>query len=121
LFLQRWRWLLRQHTPAGARIAVVSRGDDELLRLQERELWHFQRDGHGHYLGHHPADDAEAIAHLDAAVAGGAQFLALPAPSRWWLEYYPELQRHLNERFRLLETNNYVGIIYDMRVSQDRP
>jgi hypothetical protein len=121
MFLQRWRVLVYKHTPAGARIAVVSKGDNELLRLHQREVWHFPRDEQGRYAGYHPADDGEALAQLAAAQAAGAQFLALPAPSMWWLDCYPEFHRHLEKHFTRLETSRQTGLLYDLRRSGENP
>lgn len=120
MFLPRWRGFIQMHTPAGARIAVVSKGDDELLRLHQREPWHFPRDEQGRYAGYHPADDAEALAQLAAAHAAGAQFLALPASALWWLDCYPEFHRHLEKHFTRLETNRQIGLIYDLRRSGEK-
>lgn len=115
LFLEHWSRCLRRHTPEGARIAVVSRGDEELLRLPDRETWHFPRDERGSYLGYHPADSAEAITQLAAAHSAGAQFLALPPSSLWWLNYYEEFRRSLDEHFTRLETDRRIAVIYDLR------
>src|SRR5207253_1312516 len=46
--------------PAGAGVAVVSKGDDELLRLGGRPAWHFPPAAGGGYAGHNPADSGEA-------------------------------------------------------------
>ena len=74
--------------PAGAVVAVVSRGDDELIRLPDRQGVHLQRTPRGTYVGHHPSDSAEAIAHLDEARRAGASFLVVPRPSFWWFDHY---------------------------------
>ncbi len=85
--------------PPGARVAVVSHGDDVLLELPGRRGWHFPgTEPYGDasaYAGHHPADDADALTRLAAARAAGAEYLALPAPSAWWLDFYPALARYL--------------------------
>ncbi|HEX5416461.1 MAG TPA: hypothetical protein VFZ25_12400, partial [Chloroflexota bacterium] len=48
---------------------------------------------------HYPSDDRAAIAHLEILRAAGSQYLVLPNPAFWWLDYYPEFARHL-ARFR---------------------
>jgi GT2 family glycosyltransferase len=84
--------------PADATVLVVSNGDDELLKLgAERSVSHFPQTEDGTYAGHHPGDSAEAIAHLAALTARGAEYLLLPEPSRWWLDYYAELAGTLSE------------------------
>jgi hypothetical protein len=83
--------------PPNATVAVVSKGDEELLELGEgRQGWHFPQDEHGDYIGYHPADSAEAINHLEELRERGAQFLLLPGTSFWWLEHYGELNQHLD-------------------------
>jgi GT2 family glycosyltransferase len=86
--------------PEGARAVIVSRGDAELLRVDERECLHFPRGEDGHYLGRHPADDEEAIALLEAERAAGAEYLVVPAAEAWWLEHYRGLAAHLAEQAR---------------------
>jgi len=83
-------------TPAGAVVAVISRGDPELLQFADRVGWHFPRDERGTYAGHHPADSAEAIAHLDQVKSAGAHYLVIPSPSFWWLDHYGEFRLRLD-------------------------
>ena len=96
-------------TPAGAVVAVVSHGDDRLLKIPGRVGWHFPRTGDGRYAGHHPASGQEAIAGIEATRATGAAFLAVPAPSRWWLDHYAGLREHL-ERYDAHEADGVVTI-----------
>jgi len=80
---------------ADALVAVVSRGDDELVAGLGVSGVQFPADGMGRWIGHHPADSADAIRYLHQAVAGGATHLAIPEPSRWWLDHYTGLATHL--------------------------
>jgi GT2 family glycosyltransferase len=89
--------------PPGAGVLVVSRGDRDLVRFPNREAAHFPQDEDGGYLGHHPADSAEAIARLERLREGGAEYLVVPATSRWWLDHYEEFDRHLRRRYELDE------------------
>lgn len=86
---------IERSVPAGAAVLVLSRGDSELLRLGEREARHFPRGSDGRYLGRHPADDAEAIALLEAERGAGAEYLAVPSAESWWLEHYRGFASHL--------------------------
>ena len=92
----RIRGIVRDRLPADAAVLVVSRGDDELLRLFGRRSGHFPQAASGVYAGHHPADAAAAVAHLDELAAAGWDYLLLPATSLWWLEHYGLLAAHLH-------------------------
>jgi hypothetical protein len=93
------RDVVRAALPPDATVIVVSRGDDELLKLGGRTAWHFPRGEDGAYAGHNPADSAEAIARLEELRARGGQFLLLPATALWWLEHYDGFRRHLEEHY----------------------
>ncbi len=73
---------------ADAIVAVVSRGDDALTAGLGVVGVQFPSDGLGRWIGHHPADSADAVRYLDQALARGATHLAVPEPSRWWLDHY---------------------------------
>ena len=92
----RIRGIVRDRLPADAAVLVVSRGDDELLRLFGRRGGHFPQAPSGVYAGHHPADAAAAVAHLQELAAAGWDHLLLPATSFWWLEHYRLLAGHLH-------------------------
>jgi len=110
--LSRFRGLVQRSLPANATVAVVSRGDGELLRFEEIEAWHFPQRGDGIYLGYYPPDSAAAIQHLEALRAKGAEFLAIPANSLWWLEHYAGLARHLEDRYDLIVDEEDACAIY---------
>jgi hypothetical protein len=110
--------------PESAHVAVVSRGDDDLLHFSGRHGQHFPQAADGAYAGHHPADSAAAITLVESTAAAGAQFLVFPSTSFWWLEHYAELAEHLGSRYtRLLETDACVVFaLGDRPPSQtDRP
>ena len=87
--------------PSDATVAVVSKGDEELLELgARRQGWHFPQNEEGAYAGYYPADGAEAIAHLEDLREKGAGFLLFPETAFWWLESYEEFGEHLNSRYR---------------------
>jgi hypothetical protein len=83
--------------PPGAGLLVVSRGDESLLDLPGIRAEHFPQDADGGYCGYNPADGAEAVRVLDALRDRGAQCLLIPAASLWWLEFYAEFRRYLEE------------------------
>jgi hypothetical protein len=99
--------------PEGATVAVVSKGDSELVDLPGRRGVHFPQSADGGYAGHHPADSGEAILRLDAARGRGAQYLLFPATASWWLEHYAEFRRHLDEHYRRVRDDE-TGVLYDL-------
>ncbi|UGS35715.1 glycosyltransferase [Capillimicrobium parvum] len=107
--------VLSEHTEAAAAIAVISRGDDELLRVEGRRTQHFPQDEQGRWLGHHPADDAEALAHLERARERGARFLFVPCTSLWWLDHYDALRRHLETEHRPILQRPDQGALFELR------
>jgi hypothetical protein len=88
--------LLRQRIPRGGIVAVISRGDERLVTVPGRRAWHFPQADTGVYAGHHPADSAAAIAHLDRLRARGARYLLIPRTAFWWLDHYREFAEHLD-------------------------
>jgi GT2 family glycosyltransferase len=115
------RDLVKDHVPSGGIVAIVSKGDDELLRHRRRTAWHFPRDPRGGYLGYHPAGDIAAIANLETVRAAGATHLVVPDTHAWWLSSYPGFHRHLGRVARLVESRPGSGIVYDLTPRTDRP
>ena len=88
--------------PSSAVVAVLSKGDPELLILDGPEAWHFPQANDGTYAGHYPADSAECIAALERLRRRGASHLLVPATMRWWLEFYDGFERHLSANYRVI-------------------
>jgi GT2 family glycosyltransferase len=97
------REAIHRIVPPGSVVLVASRGDRELVRLDERIGWHFPRAADGRYAGHHPADSDEAVRHLEDLRLAGATFLVFPPGSSWWLSHYGGLKEHLEDRYQRLE------------------
>ncbi len=106
---------MKQNTPAGACLAIASKGDDELLQLEQRETRHFPCDDHGRYVGYHPADAAEAIARIQALQKAGVEFLLLPKSSLWWLNYYYEFAVYLDQHCPRVAQLATLGHIYRLK------
>lgn len=110
----RIRDVVRAAVPRDATVLVVSKGDEELLKLDGRRGWHFPQDDSGEYAGYHPADSAAAIEHLERLVAKGGQFLLLPSSAFWWLEHYRGFEEHL-DRFHLRVWRDDRCVLYLLR------
>jgi len=91
--------LVDAHVPATDTVAVVSRGDDALLRFRADGL-HLPATADGRYAGHHPADDGEVLAQLAAARSRGADWLLVPVTSAWWFDHYKGFAEHLDRHAR---------------------
>jgi glycosyltransferase involved in cell wall biosynthesis len=116
--VRRIREVVRTALPAEATVIVVSKGDNELLKLDDKRAWHFPQNEEGVYAGYHPTDSAEAIAHLEELRAKGGEFLLFPGTAFWWLEQYSEFGQHLDDRYRRV-WDDELCIIYSM--SEPRP
>lgn len=108
----RLRLAVQESTPAGSRLLVVSRGDEEMLVLKDRTAQHFPSDSSGNYLGHHPPDSRWCIAELEACRRQGFSHFVLPAAYSWWMEHYRGLQEHLVKRCHLVLERQDTGAIY---------
>lgn len=103
---ERVRDVVRAHVPLDATVLVVSKGDDELITFDGWTGQHFPQDDQGGFAGHYPADDNEAIAHLDALRAQGATYLLFPRTSTWWLDHYDGLRRHLEASYEVVAVDD---------------
>jgi hypothetical protein len=102
---RRLRRIVRETTPPGASILIVSKGDEELLNLLRadgRRPAHFPQAADGSYAGFYPADGRAAIAHLEELRSQGAEYLLVPAPALWWLEHYTQFHEWLESHSRRL-------------------
>jgi hypothetical protein len=100
--------------PNGATVAVVSKGDDDLIRLPGRTGWHFPQQPDGSYLGYNPERD-QAVALLEAVRAKGGRYLVFPRPAFWWLDHYRALQQHLDGHYQRVHSGDHC-IIYRLSV-----
>jgi hypothetical protein len=110
--IHRIRGVVRAALPPNCVVIVASKGDDALLRFQDRQGWHFPQADTGVYAGHYPADSAAAIAHLEALRATGGNFLLFPQTALWWLEHYGAFGQHLENRYRAIVTREDTCVIF---------
>jgi hypothetical protein len=109
------RRLVRKHTSRNDRLLVVAKDDAALLDLYGRPSSNFPAGPDGRYPGFAPAEDAGAIAHLEAQRGKGAAFLVVPDSAGWWLEHYPTFGEHLAGRYEVTAHEKGVGWLIDLR------
>jgi glycosyltransferase involved in cell wall biosynthesis len=102
------------HVPPNTILAIVSKGDDELLKLDERRAWHFPLHTDDQYAGYHPKDSAHAIEQLEAVRGRGAEFLLLPQSAFWWLDHYSAFREHLLARYKLAHRDEWC-VIFELK------
>jgi 2-polyprenyl-3-methyl-5-hydroxy-6-metoxy-1,4-benzoquinol methylase/glycosyltransferase involved in cell wall biosynthesis len=117
--IRQMRKLIRVATPPGATVMVISRGDDELLKLEDREGWHFPRQEDGAYAGYYPSDSPAAIGQLELLHSQGGEFLLIPRTSLWWLEHYAEFREYIENRYRKVNGDEN-GILYQLSRNTNR-
>jgi GT2 family glycosyltransferase len=117
--VRRIKQIVRRHVPREATLLVVSKGDEDLLELDDREAWHFPRTEAGLYAGYHPQCSLSAIAHLEALRARGADHLLLPASAFWWLDHYPGFRWHLEGGYTCLVRDDECAI-FALRPPEDQ-
>jgi hypothetical protein len=86
---------IRRVVPRGATILIISRGDPGLVDIDGVNGRHFPCDASGAWAGFYPVDDDQALEWLLSEADRGAQYLAVPATSSWWLDHYTGFSAHL--------------------------
>lgn len=108
--LGRIRRIAASALPKGATVLVVSKGDEELLKLGDVTGWHFPREEDGH----HPATSEVAIEALEQLRAEGATHLLIPSAYMWWLEHYDGFTEHLASRYAVVAEDEESCLIYSL-------
>jgi GT2 family glycosyltransferase len=96
--------------PPAATVAVISKGDDDLLKLDGRRAWHFPQGAAGTYAGHYPADSRACVAALERMRGDGVEYLVVPATAQWWLRHYKDFGDYLNTRYRAVGDDEYATV-----------
>src|SRR2546423_1070820 len=71
----------------------------------------------GDYESRLPQNSEEAVCHLEAIRARGAQYLLLPATAFWWFDRYQKFREHLEARYAVIVRDEKTCIIFDLRES----
>ncbi len=108
------RGLVEDAVPHGAAVAVVSRGDDELVTLDGRTGRHFPETERGVYAGHYPADSHEAIEALEELRSDGCSYFVVPRTGLWWLDHYAGFAEHLAEN-AVSVVRDEACVLYELR------
>jgi GT2 family glycosyltransferase len=109
---ERIRSVVAEALPAEGTVLVVSRGDEELLKLAGHLAWHFPGGPDGTWVGHHPKDSGEAVALLEEMRERGGRFVLFPKTGLWWLDYYEGLREHLESRYEIVVRDEETCIIF---------
>jgi len=115
---ERIRQIVAAQLPSSATVAVVSRGDDDLLSLDGRRGWHVPRTPGGEWAGWYPEGSHEAIETIENLRSEGADYLLIPDTSRWWLEFYQGLRQHLDSRYATVVQEPGVCTVFSLRVPE---
>lgn len=97
--VDRIRAAIERVVPAGSVVLVVSKGDDSLLDVPGRTLWHFPRAHDGGYSGWYPGSSVELLELLDQQLMLGASHIVFPDHASWWLEFYEGLAERVVRDF----------------------
>jgi hypothetical protein len=106
------RQFVETHVPPGARMLVITYGDEAMLILGDRVTESFPQSANGVSADYTDVRGNEAIAQLETLRDAGAEFLLVPSPALPWLATHPELGRHLAERYAVVASERGIGTIY---------
>jgi ectoine hydroxylase-related dioxygenase (phytanoyl-CoA dioxygenase family) len=103
--------VIEGNLPAGSTTLVASSGYEALLELDDRRAWPFPQTEDGSQMGLAEAGP-EAVTQLESLRSAGAEYVVFPKGHLEWLEYHaPELQNHLENRYReILRDGAYCAI-----------
>lgn len=102
-------------------IAVVSRGDEDLIRFKGHIGWHFPQTDDGVYAGHHPKDSDAAIKHLEDVRRRGAQYLLIPGSSSWWLDHYAGFRDYLTSKYQCVsQPGDGISALFQLTTERER-
>jgi GT2 family glycosyltransferase len=110
---------LRSLIPEGSTVAVATRGDDRLLAIPGRTMWHFPRHPSGEYAGYYPSDGDEAITWVKTLRTDGCTHIVFPIEAAWWLHHYRALDRYLCEEATLCSGASDGCAIFELSAPDD--
>lgn len=114
------RQVVANTLPANAIVAVVSKGDSELVQFEGRQGWHCPQMENGAYAGFYPKDSAAAIAEVERIRAKGAHYLLFPTTALWWLEHYTDFAAYLASHYPVIARDEQTCLIFALQESSAR-
>jgi ATP-binding cassette, subfamily B, bacterial len=105
--------------PAGAYVAVATRGDAQLLKCAQRAE-HFPQGSDGGWAGYNPLNTAAIVTELRAMVNRGVTHLLVPSWSLWWFDHYTGLTDTLKRLGRVSHTDTDF-VLYTLDAERPRP
>ena len=112
-FIEGVQQMVLEATPPDAVVLLLTSGDDALVQIEERTVWHFPCDEGGQFVSGRPQDGAEAIAQVSKLQARGATHIAFPEPELWWLDHYSGLAAFLESSGELISRSE-PGVVYSL-------
>jgi hypothetical protein len=106
------RQYVEAHVPAGARMLVITYGDEAMLHLGDRLTRPFPQSAPGVSADYTDVRATEAVAQFEGLREVGAEYLLVPSPALPWLASHPDLERHLEERYAVVARERGIGTIY---------
>ncbi|MFC1715266.1 hypothetical protein ACFL6S_16475 [Candidatus Poribacteria bacterium] len=98
---------------------LVPRGNSVILPDE-------RRSGHGNIVGRRalrwgpPIGNKEAMHQFETLRQAGGKFVVFRKSVLWWLNYYPELNRHLREQFTCIAENDRF-VVFDLQEQSRTP
>jgi GT2 family glycosyltransferase len=100
-------------------VAVISKGDDRLVRVEGRSAWHFPCTADGSFAGCYPKDDLDATRQLERLEQRGLTQLVVPQPAAWWLDQYPAFRTRLATHYRQLPASSPDALVFEINSEPD--
>jgi GT2 family glycosyltransferase/glycosyltransferase involved in cell wall biosynthesis len=109
--------IVHERLPEDATIAVISKGDPQLVALDRGRAVHFPQGENGEYAGYYPFDSGAAVNHLEDLRARGVQFLLIPSTAFWWMRHYPGFRDHMELRYTMAWADD-ACLVFDLRTER---
>jgi len=96
--------------PTSALIIAPGSGDPTTIYYSKRKGWHSLGDGR---IGSFPANSEQAIEDVENLRRKGAAYFVLTKNTLWYLDWFRDLEKHLNSHYRQI-SDGYNYLIFDL-------